>query len=139
MMRMVKSLAILAAATAAMPASADDWGETSSGSLMITVVIAPFGAAVAAAQEGAVGAWSVNGLNDGVMLGAPDAVTKGGTENISLFNNANAPLSLTSARAGVTIGSVSNADFRGLRRQDFSVSVNKTESADPVLVVVGSI
>jgi hypothetical protein len=139
MMRVTKTLAVLLAATTAVPANADDWGDTASGAISITVIIAPFGAAIAAAQEGAVGAWSVRGQNDGVLLGAPEMLNAGGVQNVSLFNNADAPLSLTSSNPAVTIAAGANRDFRGLKRQEFAIGLSNAQSDEPVTMVIGSI
>lgn len=139
MSRLAGTVALSLAMFVSAPVQAQDLGDEASGSMSITVVIAPFGAAIAAAEGGAVGAWSVAGANDGVMISAPDTLAPSSPQSLSIFNNANAPISLTAANGDLAVVRGGREDFRGLSRQNFSLKLGNHASADPVSVVISSI
>lgn len=130
-------------ALAPTPSLADDWGDTSSATMSITVVIAPFGAVDAASREGAVGGWSVSGLNDGVMLSAPDVLTSASASDISVLSNADTPVSVRATDPRATLRLKQSSEFKGLSRTDFSLSLTKftpTDGADrPLSVIIASL
>lgn len=121
------------------PAFAQDLGESASGSMTISVTIAPFGAASAAANEGAVGAWSVSGKNDGVMLSAPQMIAADRADTISVFTNSDAAVSITPLDERAKVSLRATSDFKGLNRQDFTLRARKTSDAKPFSVLISTI
>jgi hypothetical protein len=121
------------------PAFGQDLENSASGSMTISVTIAPFGAAFAAASEGAIGAWSVSGKNDGVMLSAPEMITADRANTISIFTNSNAAVAITPLDQRAKISLQSTSDFKGLNRQDFTLRARETSDTSPLSVLISTI
>lgn len=121
------------------PAFAQELGDSASGSMTITVTIGPFGAARSAAGEGAVGAWSVSGQNNGVMLSAPQMITADRANTNSIFTNSNASVAITPLDLRAKISLRSTSDFKGLNRQDFTLRARQTLDATPLSVLISTI
>ena len=85
---LILAAAICATATTAHANEGAASSSSSSGSVNISVYIPPIGATLRAAQEGAVGLWSVSGRNNGLLLKLNEEDTGTGYSSISVYSRA---------------------------------------------------
>lgn len=85
---LILAAASCATATAAHADTGGTSGSSSSGSVNISVYIPPIGASLRAAQEGAVGLWSISGRNNGLMIKLNQEDTGAGYSSISVYSRA---------------------------------------------------
>ena len=138
MNRFLKYLTVAAGLNfvAASPALAGELGSTSSETMTITVIVAPIGAAVAAEQQGAVGSWTISGLNQGLMIDLPDQITPGSDQSFSLYAATTSTLTARPVGAGARIAAAGSNFDRGLGRQDFVLSRDAATPAERSMVVL---
>lgn len=80
--------ALFASATAAQANDGAVTQSSSSGTVTVSVYIPPIGASLRAAQEGAVGLWSVSGRNNGLLLKLHQDQTGAGYSAVSVYSRA---------------------------------------------------
>ncbi|GGB76128.1 hypothetical protein [Blastomonas aquatica] len=100
----------------------------------MTVVIAPIGAAVSAARDGAVGIWSISGGNRGLLIRAPAEIAEGGSGTVRIFaqrSDAYVVRPMTGANA---LPIVDRGADRGLQWRDFDLRADGSSRAQQFLV-----
>ena len=123
-------------------AQAGDLGWTSSGSMNVTVTIAPLGGAIAASEAGAQGLWSIGAGNRGLMIQAPSEIETGTATEVSLFAAQTGALTIRPLSPNVTVYRGETASDRGFSRQSFDLKLkDKNDHSDrgKALYVVSTI
>lgn len=130
----VVSLAVLACSLY-LPATAKaEAGRSASSTINVTVVIAPIGAAVAAAREGAVGIWSISGGNRGLLIRAPSQIVEGGSGTVRIFAQRSDAYVVRPMTGANLLPMVDQGADRGLQWRDFDISANGSGRAQQFLV-----
>ena len=115
-------VALVAIMACGMPGvAAAQLGSSSIGTANVTVVIAPIGAAIGAARQGAVGLWSIAGGNQGLLVRAPTSLSLGDTGELRIFAQ-RADSIIVRDRASLSdIPIASSGVDRGLEWRDFNL------------------
>lgn len=130
--------AFMALAMAGAPAYAVQLDGQSTGSVNVTVVIPPIGAALAASREGAVGLWGVNGRRQGVMIQMPREVRAREPGQVSLFVPGALPLIVEVAEGEGGVVRTGLRSDRGLTRQEFAVTLDRPPADGVMGLIIGS-
>lgn len=118
-----------------MPATAmAEAGRSASSTINVTVVIAPIGAAVAAAREGAVGIWSITGGNRGLLIRAPSEIAEGGSGTVRLFAQRSDAYVVRPMTGANVLPMVDQGADRGLQWRDFDLRANGSGRAQQFLI-----
>lgn len=111
-------VALAAAATPAHASSGELSSNSSSGSVTFTVVIPPLGAAIRAANAGAVGLWTIADANDGLMIKVDD---QGGKPTLSVFHREGADLSISLSAQGSRASLLQSGNDGGLESEHYGL------------------
>lgn len=90
---------------------------SSSGSITFTVIIPPLGAAIRAANLGAVGLWTITDATDGLMIKVNDQSDK---PTLSLFHGQGSELSVTVSGKGGQASLLQRASDGGFESEHYS-------------------
>ena len=104
-------------------AHADDGAlssSSSSGSVSVSVYIPPLRAALAAAQEGAVGLWTISGRNNGLMIQLNAAALRG-YESVSIYSRGEVGVVAEWTSGGHAKATEERWDMNGLNKSTFAV------------------
>jgi hypothetical protein len=107
---------------------------SASSTINVTVVIAPIGAAVAAAREGAVGIWSISGGNRGLLIRAPSEIDEGASGTVRIFAQRSDAYVVRPMTGANVLPVVDQGADRGLQWRDFDVRANGSSHAQQFLV-----
>jgi hypothetical protein len=112
--------AVAALCLGATSVAAQELGSQSTGTVGIRVTIAPIGAAMAAAQDGADGLWSIQG-GQGLMIAAPNTLESGKGGDLALFSERAQTLTVRPMSSNLTVTRGAYSSDRGLGRQAFRI------------------
>ena len=116
----VAALAVTPAAFAPSSARAGELSAgSSSGSITFTVVIPPIGAAIRAADSGAVGLWTITDATDGLMIKVNN---QGKRPVLSLFHGGGSELTVHLSGKGGNVSFLHSANDGGLESEHYSLN-----------------
>lgn len=122
------AIAVLATVATSAPVYAQS-GQ-SSGSVTVRLTIPPLSAAVNAARTGAVGGWTVTGLNNGLMIRAPKELPESGSASVDLFSGRAVLFSVESgADSLLAVESVGRSNSGGLIRTQ--LQLQRSDAGQP--------
>jgi hypothetical protein len=146
MTKILKGSIMAVAALAALPCHASSLGAESTGTVNITVIIPPIGAAVHAQEEGATGLWSILNGNRGLMIDAAVSLPTEGDLEVQLLSSEASQLQIRSytgqfSRSGTLIGSPSQLGRAKLTLplNDLSVWTYNPLNEHSKLYVIGTV
>lgn len=112
---------MLVSATAAYANDGAVSQSSSTGSVTVSVYIPPIGASLRAAQEGAVGLWSVSGRNSGLLLKLHDDDTGAGYSAVSVYSRAEVGIEARWESGESAFRSAPMNDIGGLNKSTYAV------------------
>lgn len=116
--------AICATTTAANADEGSASGNSSSGSVNVSVYIPPIGATLRAAQEGAVGLWSVSGRNNGLLLKLNQEDSGLGYSSISVYSRAEVGVVAHWEGGETALATAPAQDLGGLNKTTYRLSAS---------------
>ena len=131
-------LAIAIATLGAGTAQSADLSWESSASLRIRVTIAPVGAALAAADAGAAGLWTIGAGGRGLMIDAPPSLVAGEPTELALLAVQTGALHVMSLSPDVTVLRAAASTDRGFGRQAFTLFSTARSANDAALIVIST-
>lgn len=131
-------LAIVVATLGAGTAQSADLGWESSASLRIRVTIAPVGAALAAADAGAAGLWTIGAGGRGLMIDAPPSLTTGEPTELALLAVQTGALNVRSMSPDVTVSRAAASTDRGFGRQAFTLLSTARSPSEAALIIIST-
>lgn len=119
-------------------------GFSSSASATITVIIPPLGAGIEAAQQGAVGLWTLTSESGGIMVHVPETVTSGQNAKLDIYRTDGNLVEVSlPAKSNVSLvhqdAAPAAMEHTGLTRQSYTLSALESTNSDPVQVMITAV